>query len=179
MAMHDLHTLTMDERFELLSAYLDDEVTSEERQRVEGWLRKDASLKRQYDSLQAMSQQFQSLEIPVQSPSVEQTLNAVMKRVDRRPRLAVLAGLGAASAALVATLASLAGGGGVGTPQIATRSPEIQSPTIQAPSVAVNGTESLAPGTAAPVNPHSLLLALERPPVEIPVVNPTAGQPEF
>jgi anti-sigma factor RsiW len=177
--MDDLNTLTTDERFELLSAYLDNEVTAAERQRVEVWLRKDASLKRQYDSLQAMSQQFQSLEAPARSASVEQTLNAVMKRVDRRPRFAVFAGLGTAAAALVATLVSLSGGN-VGTPQIATRSPEIQSPTVQAPTIAVNGTEFLTPGTPTPVNPHSLLLALERPPVEIPVVDPaTVEPPEF
>lgn len=178
--MNDLHTLTMDERFELLSAYLDNEVTSEERQRVEVWLRKDASLKRQYDSLQAMSQQFQVLEAPVCSASVEQTLDAVLKRVDRRPRLTMLAGLGTAAAALVATVASLSGDGGF-TPQIVSRSPEIQSPTIQVPtSVAVTGTTSLTPGTPASEKPHSLLLALERPPVKIPVVDPaTVGQPEF
>jgi anti-sigma factor RsiW len=40
--------LTIDEKFELLSAYLDDEVTDEERCLVEHWLSSDLHLQRQY-----------------------------------------------------------------------------------------------------------------------------------
>lgn len=48
-------------KFELLSAYLDDEVSTEERQQVEQWLRSDAELRQQYETQLKLRQAMKSL----------------------------------------------------------------------------------------------------------------------
>ena len=54
-------SLTDDERFELLSAYMDGEVSDEERQQVERWLASDAQIQRHYSAQVRLRQAMKSL----------------------------------------------------------------------------------------------------------------------
>ena len=56
------------ERFELLSAYLDGEVTAEERYQVQEWLDNDPKLKQTYLKLLRLQQSIP--QIPTPSPSI-------------------------------------------------------------------------------------------------------------
>lgn len=86
------------DRFELLSAYLDGEVTADERRRVEDWLHNDTVVQQLYARLLRLRRGLQMMPCPAAEQSVEQTVQQVMGRVDRRPR--VLTWGGAAIAAM-------------------------------------------------------------------------------
>jgi len=90
------------DRFELLSAYLDGEVTAGERQQVERWLETDVTVQCLYRRLLKLRQEFQGLAAnPQERPSTEQLVKQVFRRLDRRPRLAFLYG-GSIAAAICA-----------------------------------------------------------------------------
>ena len=55
-------------RFELVSAYLDDEVTAEERQLVAQWIRDDAEVRQTYQQLLMLRQAIRTAPVPEQSP---------------------------------------------------------------------------------------------------------------
>lgn len=74
------------DRFELLSAYLDGEVTPQERRQVEGWLRADESMQCLYARLLQLRQQMQSMPIPASASSADDMAYAVCERLDRRSR---------------------------------------------------------------------------------------------
>ena len=105
----DLDVMQRD-RFELLSAYLDGEVTAAERQQVEAWLDSDADVQRLYKRLLKLRQGIQSLSLhsseqPRHSlkQSTEQTIEQVLRRLDRRPKLSWI--YGGATAAVLCILA--------------------------------------------------------------------------
>jgi anti-sigma factor RsiW len=128
------------DRFELLSAYLDGEVTASERVQVEDWLANDPEVQGLYKRLLKLRQGLRTLPVPTAEQPVEYTIQQVLGRLNRRPRLAVIWG-GAAIAALF--VGALSSGRQYIGPQIA-QSPE----------------------PAAPV--ESLMVALNTPVVEIP-----------
>lgn len=162
--MDDIKTLEFD-RFELLSAYIDGEATASERKQVEAWLATDPEFNRCYQQLLQMQRGFQSLPIPA-SASVEETIEGVMARVERKPKLAVWATVGTAAAVAIAALTGLFSGGGSLVPQTA-QSPGGQDDTT---TVAVNApTDNL--------KPSDLLIAIEQSPVDIPVAT-TVLDPE-
>lgn len=98
------------DRFELLSAYLDGEVTATERRQVEEWLDKDAETQRLYSRLLNLRSNFQSLPVPSAQP-VEQTIGQVFGKIDKRRRHRSVAWGGAAIAAMVvAALSSVVPG---------------------------------------------------------------------
>ncbi|MGL5197047.1 MAG: anti-sigma factor family protein [Chroococcales cyanobacterium] len=70
------------DRFELLSAYLDGEVTETERQQVESWLSSDASLRDLHSKLLTLHQELVSLPAPSAAQPVDALLNAVFSRID-------------------------------------------------------------------------------------------------
>lgn len=88
------------DRFELLSAYLDSEVTAAERSQVEVWLRQDPQFQQVYHRLLKLRQGIHSSAVPNGS-SVDQVAHQVMTRLDRRPKLSLVWGGGMAIAALV------------------------------------------------------------------------------
>ncbi len=93
------------DRFELLSAYLDGEVTAAERQQVEGWLASDAEVKQLYQRLLGLRQGWQNLSIPQTETTVDQLVDQVFARVERRPtRKLVVAGAAIAAVAVGAIL---------------------------------------------------------------------------
>ncbi|MBA2748353.1 MAG: zf-HC2 domain-containing protein, partial [Tatlockia sp.] len=70
--------------FELLSAYLDGEVTSTEKRQVEERLNNDAETQKLYARLLALRQNFQTLPVPPASQSVEQTIQQVFGKIEKR-----------------------------------------------------------------------------------------------
>ena len=164
--MDGLKQYTPTERFELLSAYMDDEVSLEERKLVESWIDTDPGIQRQYRLLLSLGRSFQSLPLNTSSQSVEDTLDAVLKRVDRRPSLRKVAGVSAAIAGAAGALGALLLGDL--TPQIAIQdggnTPSGSEVSLQ-PNLPFTAPASNS--EILPVETESLMLALEAPPVEI------------
>ena len=154
--MDDLNAVT-DPRFELLSAYLDDEVSATERQQVEEWLATDADFHSQYLNLCRLQYGLRSLPHPHRSMSPEQAVENVMARANRKPKLIIWGSLGVATAAVVmGGIAGLFSGNTNPIPQTA------QEP-VDPKSVFVN------PPLAEPIDPSELMIALDQPPVDVPV----------
>lgn len=143
-----------EEQFELLSAYLDNEVTVAERKQVEAWLATDPEFQQLYNQMLKLQRSFNHLPLPAQAQQpVEQTVQQVMKRLDRRPHvMLVWTGIGAAAAAaFVGVFAGVLNG----VPQLNHTAPaNIQAqPTYSVPQ-----------------------LSLDRPPIEIKPAD-VLGQP--
>ncbi len=98
------------DRFELLSAYMDHEVTADERRQVEAWIAEDQNFAAMHRRMVKLQRGFQALPTPVASEHVDVTIAQVLKKVDRpRPNWKVFAGGGAVAAAAVAAIAILPG----------------------------------------------------------------------
>ena len=102
------------ERFELLSAYIDGEVTNTEEQMVEQWLSDDVDFRRLYHQQIKLRQLLVDLPVPVAAnSSVKAETNLIIDRVfaeiDKRSqrRKWKLAGFGASVAAVVGILGSM------------------------------------------------------------------------
>ncbi len=148
------------DRFELLSAYMDGEVTADERRQVEEWLANDPIVQRLHERLLKLRQSFQAMPVPVSDErSVEKTVNSVLARVDRRPRPAVLWGGIAIAAVVVGAISSVFLGDHSPAPQLA-----------QAPQESTQ--QPASDSTSEP-----LLVALDKPLISIPPANvtPQAG----
>ncbi len=101
--------VTKRDRFELLSAYLDGEVTPEERQQVLCWLQHDTEVRRLYDRLLALRQGMRSQVCP--SPcDPENTVVDVFNSLNHRLRLATMASVGVAAISVLNLLSGGAGG---------------------------------------------------------------------
>lgn len=72
------------DRFELISAYLDGEVTAAERRQVQEWLATDPQAKSMYNRLLKVRQALRTMPAPP-AESVEQTVEQVFAKLDRRP----------------------------------------------------------------------------------------------
>ncbi len=161
--MDDIETLEND-RFELLSAYLDGETTATERKQVETWLENDSDFNHCYQQLLQMQRGMQSLPIPATVP-VEETIEQVMARIEHKPKLAVWAMVGTAAAVTVAAITGLFSNGGSLIPQTA-QNPDGQSnPTIAANNPQLDN-----------LKPSDLLIAIDRSPVDIPATSPLSNQ---
>lgn len=88
------------DRFELLSAYLDGEVTAAERREVDEWLANDPEIQRLYARLLNLRQGLQTMPIPATHPPVEQTIEQVYQRIHQRPRRRAVVWGGTAIAAM-------------------------------------------------------------------------------
>jgi len=133
------------DRFELLSAYIDGEVTAAESKQVQEWLT-DPEVQGQYNRLLRLRQGLQSLSVPAPAQSTQQLTQKVFARIEQRQSRKRLVWGGAAIAALV-----------VGA--ISTILPGSQSPVPQLAEVP-------QPVKTTPAEP--LMVALNRPVVEIP-----------
>lgn len=135
----------LEDRFELLSAYLDGEVTAAERRQVQQWLDNDPQMQRLYTRLLRLHHNIENIPIPKTEESTEQLSQGVFRRLDQRRRMRqILLWGGSAIAAVV-----------------------------------VGGVSGLFPGTYSPTpqmaevplienNPEPLMIALNRPAVNIP-----------
>ncbi len=88
------------DRFELLSAYLDGEVTAAERRQVEDWLANDPESQRLYGRLLKLRMGMQTIPGRAAQP-VEQTIEQVYQRMHRRSRRRAVVWGGSAIAAVV------------------------------------------------------------------------------
>lgn len=140
------------DRFELLSAYLDGEVTASERRQVEEWLSTDASVQQLHARLLKLRQAFRSLPTPAPVQPVERTVDQVLAKVDRRPKLRLVWGGAAIAAAIVGAVSLFS----VRQPQMAEVKPT-QQPTVAAKE--------------QPVVTDDMMVALDRPVVSIKVAN--------
>lgn len=140
------------DRFELLSAYLDGEVTAAERHQVEQWLEHDSAAQAMYARLMRLRQGMRSLSVPAPEVSVDQTVEQVFSRLERRPRRAIAWGGVGIAAALVGALA-----------------------TLLAPDAPVQQVTQVSPND---LPTDGLMIALDRPVVDIPnIADPTGDRP--
>jgi anti-sigma factor RsiW len=142
-------TMDMEKRdyFELLSAYLDGEVTATERRQVEEWLSNDASIKRLYKRLLTLRQGLQNMPITSSNQSSETTIEQVWARVNRFHRLSWMFGGAAAVACILGVISGLFPGNSTRMLEMAQTQP----------------TEELTPTATQP-----LMVALNNPVIEIP-----------
>lgn len=103
-----LGTLDMQkrDRFELLSAYLDGEVTAAERRQVQEWLATDPQVQCLYNRLLNVRQALRSIPVPSSEP-VDQTVDRVFAKLDRRPKRMFAWGGAAIAAVFVGALATM------------------------------------------------------------------------
>jgi anti-sigma factor RsiW len=138
------------DQFELLSAYLDGEVTADERRQVEELLDRDPTVQRLYTRLLSLRQGLQQVPVPASPQSTQETIEQVFARVDRRPKRLLIWGGAAIAAMCVAAVSGIVSTQKSFVPQLA------QTPQTQ-------------------VSSDSLMIALNTPVVEIPkaaVANP-------
>lgn len=95
------------DRFELLSAYLDGEVTAGEKRQVEELLATDPAMQHLHARLLKVRHSFRSLPVPPAEQPVEQTVKQVFARIERRPRRAMAWGGLAVAALFVGAIASI------------------------------------------------------------------------
>ncbi|MBK1988018.1 zf-HC2 domain-containing protein [Sphaerospermopsis aphanizomenoides BCCUSP55] len=138
------------DRFELLSAYLDGEVTAAERRQVEEWLVTDDSLKCLYQRLLKLRQGVRSMPIPASQQSPEVTFQQVWKRLRCRYQLAWMAGGAAVAACVIGSISGLIPGN--------TTKLQIAQQKIQPIAVTTQ--------PAIPASP--LMVAINNPVIEIP-----------
>lgn len=132
------------DRFELLSAYIDGEVTASERKQVQEWLTTDPEVQHLYNRLVKLRFSVQNLPIPTSEQSAEQTVKQVFRRINHRRSQRFFAWSGAAAAAVfIGTLSSVLSGGQSPMPQLA---------------------QSINPKPAV----EPVMVALNKPVVEIP-----------
>ncbi|MEH2080820.1 MAG: zf-HC2 domain-containing protein [Nostoc sp.] len=139
------------DRFELLSAYLDGEVTATERRQVEEWLANDASVQCLYARLLKLRQGLRTLPVPAVQQSPEETVQQVLTRLRRRSPLNWMVGAAAIAACAIGAVSGLVGGGSM-VPQLAQR---LQREPIQTSSASI-------------VPPSPLMVGLNNPVIEIP-----------
>ena len=97
------------ERFELLSAYIDGEVTPQERQQVQASLDSDPKFKQAYLNLLRLQQDFGRVPVPTPSISAEQLAQRVHQKLEKENRFRRLWLWGGfvATAVLVGALSNL------------------------------------------------------------------------
>jgi negative regulator of sigma E activity len=150
MEKHDNQGHKEADRFELLSAYLDGEVTASERRQVEEWLATDDSVQCLYQRLLKLRQGVKSMPIPAYQNSPEVTFQQVWKRLRNRTQLSWLVGGVAVAACVIGSISGLIPGN--------TTKLELVQQKIQPIAV-----------TTQPVIPASpLMVALNNPVIEIP-----------
>lgn len=146
--------LPTSDRFELLSAYIDGEVTVAQKEQVQQWLHEDPNFQQLYQRLLKLNHGFQNLPTPVATQSPQQITNAVLTQIEQRrfSRLAFWGGT--AIAAIAVGLISLF------LPEQKTPLPQVaETPTPLENSAPVANSNAEAP---------SLMIAVNRPVVPIP-----------
>jgi anti-sigma factor RsiW len=99
-----------EEKFELLSAYLDHEVSQEEKIWVEQWLATDESYRRLHQQQLRLRQMLIDLPVPAAAKvNTELMIDQVMAKIEQRSQRRKWAwgGIGLAAAAVVAVVGSL------------------------------------------------------------------------
>ncbi|NEO33976.1 MAG: Fis family transcriptional regulator [Symploca sp. SIO3C6] len=136
------------DRFELLSAYIDGEVTAAERSYVRHLLATDSDMQRLHARLMKLRCQLQSLPVPPTETTAQETAQAVIKKINRRRRRQTITwGGGAIAALFVCALSGIIPGGQSPQPALVEfKSPEVPSEPLM---IAVNRPVIPIPKTAA------------------------------
>src|SRR4028118_466356 len=161
-ASKEMDSLQRD-RFELLSAYIDGEVTAKERRQVQELLATNSEMQRLHARLIKLRQGVQKMPVPAAETTAQQTAQEVFARIDRRrTRRTVLWG-GAAIAAMV--VSALSGIFPASQSQMAWQQALLPKPEAAPEPLKIALNEPLIPITkAAEAAPEHLL--------ELPTVNP-------
>lgn len=149
----------MRDRFELLSAYLDGEVTAAERRQVEEWLAADPSVRGLYDRLLSLRHGFQAMPVPLTQRPAKELANGVFQRIDRRRNLVLVWGGSAIAAMFVAMMSGVVSDQQLFAPQLAS-----------APVAASSDGLMLALNEPVMdiVSPNDVMMTVNEPVVEIP-----------
>lgn len=153
------------DRFELLSAYLDSEVTAAERRQVEELLAHDLDTQRLYKRLLKLRQELRAMPCVEACQPSNQLMEQVLACTCRRTRR-LLAWGGFATVLVLASVVSLQWGNRKLMPQVA------EAPATQTKMV----TRYLKVEPASAVPDNALVIALNRPVLEIPVVYPASNR---
>jgi hypothetical protein len=144
------------ELFELISAYLDGEVTAKERRQVERLIASDSLARYLYNQLLQLHSNLEKMPAPPASEPVEQTIRKVYSRLDRRPKLALFWGGTAFATLFLAMLSGIMPGSRSFLPQLATTpEPESVQIALNEPIVEI-------------INPNAAVLSINAPIVQIP-----------
>lgn len=140
--------------FELLSAYLDGEVTSEQRQQVQELLNQDLQTQALYKRLLNLRNSFENLPNPVPECSSQQLSTAVFAKIDRRKqKRRLLWGGGTIAAVLVTAFGAIVN--------------QDQNPVLQ-----------IAQENNSPNNTENLVIALNEPIIKLPPTTSTIQETE-
>lgn len=102
--------IELTDRFELLSAYIDEELSATDRNRVQTWLDEDPQLRQLHRQLLALQGQIQHSQAPSSEKSTAEITAAVFQSLDRqRHRRRLVRGGGAIAASLFAALSFIPG----------------------------------------------------------------------
>lgn len=95
--------------FELLSAYLDGEVTAEQREQVKALLAEDTEIQALYNRLLILREEIYNLPIPPSEYTAQQLSSAVFQQIDKQKKQKRfwLLGGGAIAAVLIASISSI------------------------------------------------------------------------
>ncbi len=134
------------DQFELLSAFIDGELSPTERNQVQAWLDQDPEIKQLYTQLLALQSQMQHSVVPGDTKSVAEITAGVFHSIDhhRRQRKLVL-GSSALAASLLAVISVI--------------------PGVAPPGLRIAEQQSPADVTSSPV---MLAVAIDKPTVNIP-----------
>ena len=138
-----LGQISPEERFELLSAYMDGEVTARERQQVQQWLDTDPEFHKLYTQMLGLSRGMKTLPIPQTEQSTQALSKGVFQRLDRDRsirRIFIVTG-GAFAALFVGTISGMLSGNNSFVPQMATNQLQEQEPLM----IAINEPVVLLP----------------------------------
>ncbi len=114
--------------FELLSAYLDGEVTAKERQQIEHWLTTDPGVQRLYARVLKLRQTWQSMPVPAAQQPGSGTVRQVFPRLNNRPKIAVIWGATVLAAVLLGALSGRLPGHQSPVPTMATAPQPVVKP---------------------------------------------------
>ncbi|HAA29399.1 MAG TPA: Fis family transcriptional regulator [Cyanobacteria bacterium UBA8553] len=162
-AAREMDSLQRD-RFELLSAFIDGEVTAAERKQVQALLETDPQIQVLYSRLLKLRQGLQKMPVPAAEVTAQETVQEVFTRIDRRRIHRIMIGGGAAIAAVFITALSGVFSGTQQIPQLA-QSPKqevapeplqiaLKQPLIDLPKEAVAAPEKLKQLPAVPYQGH-------------------------
>ena len=142
--------------FELLSAYLDGEVTSEQREQVQALLNQDPDIQALYQRLLMLREGLQGLPQPAPQRNSQQLSNAVFAKIDRRKqqKRRWLLGGGAIAAVVVTTIGGIMNQNRLQLAQQDPKSEENSIASVQETTIAESQEE--------------LIIALNEPIIELP-----------
>lgn len=144
------------DRFELLSAYIDGEVTAAERKQVQEWLDTDPKFQKLYTQLLRLQRDIDRVPVQPAAPSAVQLSEQVFGQIDRRKRKKrfVFIGGAAIAAVVIGTVSNLLFGQNSSIPQLAGTPVPIEQESEDL-MIALNHPVIDIPDVALPISPKS------------------------